>query len=93
MRRAPRTDGNQPEIVAALRKAGWTVMIISGAGENRPDLIIAKAGETWALEIKNPRGYNRVSKGQAEWQATWEGKCAVVRSAEEAIAIVSRRAT
>jgi hypothetical protein len=38
-RRAAKTDGNQAEIVEALRKAGRTVAITSRLGDGFPDIV------------------------------------------------------
>lgn len=51
---AARIDGNQPGIVAALRKAGAHVVICSAIGGGFPDLLILKAGRIYFVEVKNP---------------------------------------
>jgi Holliday junction resolvase len=88
MRRHGRTDANQTAIVTALRQLGAMVMIISSHGQDYPDVVVGFQGRAIALEIKNPKGRNRVSSGQAAWMACWPGPSAIVRSVEEAVAVV-----
>ena len=54
------TDGNQPEIVAAMRKVGAVVFIIG-----QPfDLLVWFRSEWHVLEVKEPKG--KLTKGQQE---------------------------
>lgn len=94
MRRAARRDGNEPEIVAALRAAGASVSALNGDGI--PDLLVGYRGETFLLEVKLPvgarggarngGGRSRPHRGgdglktedQIRWWATWTGKPPVI---------------
>lgn len=89
MRRAANIDKNQPAIVAALRQIGVAVEIIG-----KPmDLLIWHRGEYALIEIKNPDGFDRLTKDQVEFMARWPGKIHVVRSVEEAVrAVVGEKA-
>ena len=82
-------DGNHAEIVDALRRVGCVVMDISDLGRGLPDLVVGYRGEVIAIEVKNPQGWNRVSKSQREWMSKWPGRVAVVRSVDEALAVVT----
>ena len=53
MRRAARTDANQAEIVAALRKAGASVTSLAGVADGCPDLLVGRAGQTLLMEVKD----------------------------------------
>lgn len=46
MRRAPKIDRNQPEIVEALRKAGAFVQSLAGVADGCPDLLVGYGGAT-----------------------------------------------
>ncbi len=76
MRRAARVDETQADIVAALRKAGASVLDMSAVGGGFPDLVCGFRGLTLLMEVKNPntrygrRGFN---KNQIRWQETWNG--------------------
>lgn len=88
MRRAARTDGNQAEIIAALRRVGVSAEYIK-----QPfDLVVynPRRRETAFVECKAPRpteegGSHGLTKAQAEFIARWPGPIYVVRSAEDAL--------
>lgn len=84
MRRAANIDKNQPAIVSALRQLGIAVEIIG-----KPvDLLCWHRGRYYLLEVKNPDGFDRITKEQAEFMARWPGAVFIVRSVEEAIRAV-----
>lgn len=88
MRRANRIDDNQNDIVAALRKAGATVRIIS-QGEGIPDLLVGFKGETILLEVKDgnkPPSARTLTDAEKKFFDEWEGGlCMVVKSVEDAL--------
>jgi Holliday junction resolvase len=95
IRRAPQRDSNEPEIVAALVKAGASVTRINGTGV--PDLLVGYGGQTFLLEVKMPagdrsgqkRGPAQLNDEQLAWWSTWRGRPpAVVRSPAEALAAI-----
>ena len=53
MARARRVDGNQSEIVCALRTAGASVQILSSVGKGCPDLLVAYRDRWHVLELKD----------------------------------------
>jgi hypothetical protein len=82
MRTRAKVDGNQGEIVAALRKLGATVQSLAALGKGCPDLLVGYAGRNYLLEIKIAGG--KVRPDQADWHATWHGQVAVVTTWQEA---------
>jgi hypothetical protein len=88
MRRANRIDENQNDIVAALRKAGATVRVIS-QGEGIPDLLVGFRGETILLEVKDgnkPPSARTLTPAEKKFFDEWEGGlCMVVKSVEDAL--------
>lgn len=88
MRRAARVDGNQGEIIAALRKVG-----ISAEYIKQPfDLVVynPRKRETAFVECKAPRptsegGSHGLTKAQVEFIARWPGPIYVVLSADDAL--------
>ncbi len=89
MRRAAKVDEIQPAVVAALRQAGCSVLILSGIGERAaPDLLAARNNESILLEVKTP-GREDQHKGhlaeQFEWRSRWKGRVAVVASVADAL--------
>ena len=90
MRYAARRDGNAGVILDALRKAGFTVMDFSLAGQGIPDALVTRAlpdGMPWVcwVEVKMPKG--RLKTAQEAFRDVFEprGEHYVARDAEAAI--------
>lgn len=81
--RNAKADANQPEIVAALRKAGATVQVLSTVGKGVPDLLVGYRMLNILLELKMSGG--KLTPPQVKWHAEWLGDVHVVYSAEEAV--------
>ena len=80
MRRNARIDKNHPEIVAAFRKLGCSVLSLAPLGRGIPDLLVAIGGVTWLIEIKSKKG--KENDQQLEWAENWRGARAVVRDTQ-----------
>lgn len=78
-------DDNELEIVQALERAGCVVYRL-----DQPfDLLVGFAGITHAIEVKNPKGKNRLQKGQVEFFEKWNGRpVEIVTTADEALRVV-----
>jgi hypothetical protein len=94
-RRAAQRDKNEPEIVAALRAAGATVLHLSI--RDVPDLLVGYLGNNFLLEVKQEgrRGasikaiHAELSEDQAKWHEAWRGRTpVVVRTIAEALAAI-----
>lgn len=88
MRRAAKIDENQNEIVAALRKVGASVQILSSVGKGCPDIICGIAGVNYFLEIKDgnkPLSAQKLTPDQFEWHGGWKGQVVVVNSVIQAL--------
>ena len=88
MRRAAKVDDNQAEIVAALRRAGCSVCILSGVGNGCPDLAVGLRGVTYLLEVKDGSkcpSKRRLTAGEQQWHEKWRGHVAVVNSVDDAL--------
>ena len=83
-RRAHKIDVNQPAIVKALRKEGFSVAITSALGSGFPDIVAGKDGRNYLLEIKNGNG--GLTDDEKEFSGAWQGQYAIVRNVEEAYA-------
>jgi hypothetical protein len=80
-----RADGNQAEIVAALRRIGVSVTETHRVGGGFPDLVVGYRGATGLLELKLPG--RDLEPHQRDWHAAWRGAPVLVaRTVEEAIA-------
>jgi len=84
---AKRTDGNQAEIVQALRRVGCTVQDLHAVGHGCPDVVVGRAGQTYLLEIKNG-DRARLNSREQRWHNEWRGQVAVVRTVEDALRAV-----
>jgi len=81
-RHAKKRDKNEPEIIMALLRAGYSVERL----DIPADLLVGKNGVTWLLEVKMLKG--KLTPDQVWFQDTWQGQYAVVRTIEEALAAV-----
>ena len=78
-----KVDKNQPEIVAALRAVGASVLHLHAVGRGCPDLAVGFRGVTYFLEVKSDKG--KLTPAEQEFFDTWKGRAAIVRSPEEAL--------
>jgi hypothetical protein len=93
---AKRADGNQTEIVEALRQVGTSVEHLHTIGGGVPDLLCGRSSpcpycgahfpQTYLIEIKTEK--NWLNARQRNWRAAWRGQLAVVRTIGEALAAV-----
>lgn len=81
---APKRDGNEKQIIAALRAYGATIAQVDG--RDIPDLSVGKHGVNVWLEVKDKRG--KLTTGQKQWHGAWNGQVGVARTIEEALQIV-----
>lgn len=90
MRRAPKLDRTQPEIVAALRSAGASVQSLAAVGGGVPDLVVGIGGQTYLIECKDgklPPSGRTLTPQQRAWHDAWRGSPVwVISSADEAVA-------
>src|SRR5580692_5387117 len=89
MRYAARADGNQPEIVAALRKVGVAVQPLHTIGHGIPDLLCWFGGRMFLVEIKDPtkrKCDRQLTDAQKKWHANWPGEIHVVETVAQALA-------
>ncbi len=91
MRRRNNPDANQAAIVDALRKVGAVVFLIG-----QPlDLLVASRGKLQLVEIKNPKGKDKVETSQKETIERLKAvgvEVMVVRSVDEAIEAITQGA-
>ena len=93
MRRASRTDRNQPEIVEALRSLGASVAFLHMAHNGIPDLLVGFQGRNFLFEAKDglkTASARKLTPCQVQWHREWSGQAAIVTSTEEAIACLFR---
>lgn len=84
--RIRRVDRNQPEIVAALRKCGFTVNHTHMVGNGFPDLCISRNGYTHLIEIKDgalPPHLRRLTPLESEFFTKDQGSNHKVESIDD----------
>lgn len=88
MRRAARVDDNQKDIVAALRRAGFSVCVLSAVGKGVPDILVGAQGRNILLEIKDgakAKSARKLTMDEQTWHTAWRGQVAIVSSIYEAL--------
>ena len=88
MRTRPRLDRNQSEIVYSLRKAGASVQSLAAVGDGCPDLLVARAGQMYLLEIKDGMqkpSARQLTLDELRWHRFWNAPVYVVESSEQAL--------
>ncbi len=91
MRRASKVDRNQPEIVAALRRAGATVQSLHTVGAGCPDLLVGFRGANFLIEVKDwqaARSDRELNPAQVEWHGGWKGAVCKVETIDAALAVI-----
>lgn len=82
---AAKRDKIEPDIIKALEFVGATVEQLSK--RDVADLLVGFRGVNYLLEVKSGAA-GRVSDGQQNWQDSWRGMVAVVRSVDEALEVL-----
>ena len=85
IRQRARVDKTQPEIVGALRKAGYSVALTHAVGSGFPDCVVSKNGLAILLELKSPGGKLRTS--QVAFADSWNGIVETASTIAEALAV------
>lgn len=92
MRRAARVDVNQKEIVAALRRCGASVLVVSSL-PNCFDILVGFKGVNYIMEIKDgnkPPSQRKLTQGELKFKESWKGgKYYIVNSVDEALKIIN----
>lgn len=76
VRRRPRVDANQSDIVEFLREAGASVQSLAGVACGVPDLLVGYKGMTLLFEVKDgmkPHSKRRLTPDQEAWVDGWRG--------------------
>jgi hypothetical protein len=88
-RYARRTDENHALVRDGLRRAGFDVLDLSGAGAGVPDLLVRiGVGKSHHIEVKDgdkPKSAQALTKAQEDWWKFAHCDTSIVTSLEEAI--------
>lgn len=89
--RGNRTDRNQTEIVAALRRIGCSVAITSALGDGFPDIVVGFKGRNFLMEIKDGTkvpSKRKLTPDEVKFHDNWRGEISVVESVDDALNVV-----
>jgi Holliday junction resolvase len=93
-RKYAKIDANQTEIVKALRQAGCSVQSLAGVGNGCPDLLVARNGFMWLMEVKDGAkcpSARKLTDDEIAWRQRWNASVHIVEGVEDALAMVSLR--
>lgn len=83
LRYAAKVDVNQAEIVAGLRKCGFSVLIISQL-KNCCDIVAGKDGKNYLIEIKQDNK-KKLTEGEQKFFDGWRGSVFIACNLEEVL--------
>jgi len=90
-RHANTRDGNEKNIVDALRQIGATIIRL----DQPCDLLVGYRGRNYLIEVKLPLGprggtsHSQLNDDQKNFEQTWHGQFDVVRSPEDAVELLT----
>jgi hypothetical protein len=88
MTHARRVDGNQNDIVSALRMAGYDTYLTFRVSCGFPDLlVVSKSNIPVLLELKMPG--EKLTTDEKDFHANYTAPLCIVRSAEEALDVMA----
>ena len=92
-RKYGKPDSNHPEIVQTLKALGATVCDLKAVGGGVPDILVGYHGKNILMELKDGNKTPSAAKLntlQVLWHKQWGGQVDVVKSVDEAIALLNR---
>lgn len=92
MKRAAKIDDNQRALVSILRQAGYSVLSLAAIGKGVPDLLVARNGVMWLIEVKDGSkapSRRRLTPFQKEFHATWRAPILVINSQAEILKFIA----
>ena len=93
MRHRAKIDANQTAIVLALRAAGCAVQSLATIGKGCPDILVARGGMNYLIEIKDGNktpSQRKLTPDEEKWHLYWKGfgQVDTAESIEQAFEIV-----
>lgn len=91
MRQKAKIDANQPEIVRVLRQIGCSVQSLAQLGKGVPDLLVARNGSMWLMEVKDgakPPSGRKLTRDETRWMLGWKAYVHVVTCADDALKVI-----
>ena len=91
MRKRGKVDGNQGDIVKALRDIGCSVAITSSLGGGFPDLVVGRDQRNYLMEVKDgslSASRKKLTKEERKFLNGWRGHIVIVENVEEALTVI-----
>lgn len=88
MRRAPRVDNTQKDIVAALRGVGASVTSLAGVGKGVSDLLVSYRMRWYVIEAKTRAkdgGRETLTEDECKWIQNQRAEVVVAYTPEDAL--------
>lgn len=88
-----RVDDNQREIVIGLRKAGYSVFVLSNVGHGLPDILCGAHRRNFLFEIKDgkkPLSAQKLTSCEAMFHLSWAGQVNIITSLDDAFNIIGK---
>lgn len=88
MRRAAKADDNQPQIVQAFRRLGFSVQHLHTVGKGCPDILVGRAGINYLVEIKDGskcESKRKLTKDEEDFFKIWRGQVCKIESVEQVV--------
>jgi hypothetical protein len=92
--RAKKIDSNQPRIVEQLRDLYVSVQILSGVGDDCPDLLLGFRGNNFLIELKDPSRKpceRKLRPGQQKFFDSWRGQVNKCETLEEILIVIGHK--
>jgi hypothetical protein len=93
VRRAAKVDGNQAEIVEALRGIPeCSVLVLSAVGDGCPDIMVGYRGFNFLFEIKDPKQpahRHEFTDDQKKFHGGWKGQAQKVFGVRDIITAIT----
>ena len=86
MRHAAKVDDNQKDLVAQLRKAGYSVRHTHQIGQGFADIVVGHKGVNFLFEIKDcrkPPSQRKLTELEQKFHGEWSGQVGVVCTLED----------
>lgn len=93
MRKHPRLDANQEEIVKMLRDIGCSVQSLASVGGGCPDLLVGFGRQNYVFECKDGSkspSQRKLTPAQINWHENWRGKVHVIEDIHDALDAVAQ---
>jgi Holliday junction resolvase len=88
MRRKAKVDSNQPEIVEAFRKLGYSVLLLHQVGSGCPDICVGKHGYNYLVEIKDGKkspSQRELTPQEKDFHDSWRGHVMIINSVQDVV--------